>query len=43
MPPPGAIGLPFMSKGTPWYGYVALNAITTLLPAVVTYVARAKR
>ncbi len=33
----GTIGVPFMPEGTPWYGYLALYAITTLLPAVMTY------
>jgi len=35
----GTIGLPFMPEGTPCYGYLALYAIATLLPAVLTYFA----
>jgi hypothetical protein len=35
----GTIGLPFMPEGTPWYGYLALYAITIGLPAVLTYLA----
>lgn len=35
----GTIGLPFMPDGTPWYGYLALYAITISLPAVMTYFA----
>ncbi|MBB3980203.1 hypothetical protein GGQ64_005456 [Rhizobium azooxidifex] len=37
----GTIGLPFMPEGTP--GYLALYAITTLLPAVLTYLAPANK
>jgi len=39
----GTVSLPFMPEGTPWYGYLALYAITTLLPAVLTYVAPANK
>ena len=35
----GTIGLPFMPADTPWYGYLALYAITIGLPAVLTYLA----
>lgn len=35
----GTIGIPFMPDDTPWYGYLALYAITIGLPAVLTYFA----
>lgn len=35
----GTIGVPFMPADTPWYGYLALYAITIGLPAVLTYLA----
>lgn len=35
----GSAGIPFMPEGTPWYGYLALYALTTGLPAVLTYLA----
>lgn len=35
----GTIGVPFMPEGTPWYGYLALYALTVGLPAVLTYFA----
>lgn len=36
----GSAGVPFMPEGTPWYGYLALYALTIALPAVLTYLAR---
>lgn len=39
----GTVAVPFMPDGTPWYGYLAMYAITILLPALVTYVAPANR
>ncbi|WP_342242628.1 hypothetical protein [Ensifer sp. OTU672] len=35
----GTVGIPFMPEGTPWYGYLALYALTIGLPAVLTYLA----
>lgn len=35
----GSAGVPFMPQGTPWYGYLALYALTIGLPAVLTYLA----
>ncbi|WP_192937699.1 hypothetical protein [Sinorhizobium meliloti] len=35
----GTAGLPFMPEGTPWYGYLALYALTIGLPALLTYIA----
>lgn len=35
----GTVGIPFMPEGTPWYGYLALYALTFGLPAVLTYLA----
>ena len=35
----GTISIPFMPEGTPWYGYLALYALTTGLPAILTYLA----
>lgn len=35
----GTIGLPFMPPDTPWYGYIALYAVTIGLPAILTYLA----
>lgn len=35
----GTIGIPFMPADTPWYGYLAIYAITIGLPAVMTYFA----
>lgn len=28
-----------LPEGTPWYGYVIMIAVTTILPAIVTYLA----
>lgn len=39
----GTVGLPFMPADTPWYGYLALYAITIGLPAVLTYLAPANK
>lgn len=39
----GTVGLPVMPEGTPWYGYLALYAISILVPAIATYVAPANR
>jgi len=35
----GTIGVPFMPADTPWFGYLALYAITIGLPAILTYLA----
>ncbi|WP_198931523.1 hypothetical protein [Rhizobium rhizosphaerae] len=35
----GTVGLPVLPEGTPWYGYVALYAVSIGLPAVLTYLA----
>ena len=35
----GTVGIPFMPEDTPWYGYLALYALTIGLPAVLTYLA----
>ncbi|QRY69164.1 hypothetical protein JVX98_13155 [Ensifer sp. PDNC004] len=35
----GSAGVPFMPEGTPWYGYLALYALTIGLPALLTYLA----
>ena len=35
----GTVGIPFMPDGTPWYGYLALYALTIGLPALLTYIA----
>lgn len=35
----GTAGIPFMPDDTPWYGYLALYAITIGLPAILTYFA----
>ena len=39
----GTIGVPVMPADTPWYGYLALYAITIGLPAVLTYLAPANK
>ncbi|WP_164866768.1 hypothetical protein [Sinorhizobium meliloti] len=35
----GTAGIPFMPENTPWYGYLALYALTIGLPALLTYIA----
>jgi len=35
----GSAGVPFMPDDTPWYGYLALYALTIGLPALLTYFA----
>lgn len=35
----GTAGIPFMPDDTPWYGYLALYALTIGLPAILTYIA----
>jgi hypothetical protein len=35
----GTAGLPFMPEGTPWYGYLALYAVTVLVPMLGAFVA----
>jgi hypothetical protein len=40
----GAVSaLPILPEGTPWYGYLMLYALTTLVPAVLTYLAPANK
>lgn len=35
----GTAGLPVLPDGTPWYGYVALYAVSIGLPALLTILA----
>jgi hypothetical protein len=35
----GVTGVMLLPEGSPWYAYVLMAAVTTLLPAIVTYLA----
>lgn len=35
----GVSGAVFLPEGSPWYAYVIMAAVTTLLPAMLTYLA----
>lgn len=39
----GTLALPYMPENTPWYGYLALYALTIGLPAILTYLAPANK
>ncbi len=35
----GVSGAVFLPEGSPWYAYVLMAAVTTALPALLTYLA----
>lgn len=35
----GVSGAVFLPEGSPWYAYVLMAAVTTALPAILTYLA----
>lgn len=34
---------PVMPEGTPWWGYLIMWGISTLVPAIITYIAPANK